>query len=337
MQPMYSIHIFNPETDYALALGRRLYSPPARIVEFRKKMSLFPASFANPGDAILVLDYMDISDSGLLFRDEAKAKSIEILTVEDIGTFIRNHGDKFTLRPWGWNHTLRNKLLNSGIPQQMLKTDEEIETLRQLSHRRTTIRFNHYLAETLDDVDIPMEFDSIDEAMRFASRHALTYFKMPWSSSGRGVVSTARLSGDSLRNWIAGSIRRQGSVLAEIGHLRKGDFATEWECDNGEAIFLGLSLFQTSQDGRYSGNEIISQREISQNISEMSPYWSDEIISAQRKALESIITPYYSGPAGIDMFATADGKINPCVEINLRQTMGMAALWKSRQLSDSPS
>ena len=38
----------------------------------------------------------------------------------------------------------------------------------------------------------------------------------------------------------------------------------------------------------------------------------------------------YVGPVGIDMLADKDGRVNPCVEINLRHTMGMtaAALYK---------
>ena len=45
------------------------------------------------------------------------------------------------------------------------------------------------------------------------------------------------------------------------------------------------------------------------------------------KALDSIIAPHYDGPLGIDMmfYKNENGEIalNPCVEVNLRMTMGM--------------
>jgi hypothetical protein len=34
----------------------------------------------------------------------------------------------------------------------------------------------------------------------------------------------------------------------------------------------------------------------------------------------------YHGPVGIDMLKTADGRIHPCIEINLRMNMGILAL-----------
>ena len=47
------------------------------------------------------------------------------------------------------------------------------------------------------------------------------------------------------------------------------------------------------------------------------------MIELQRDAIAEVVAPGYSGPLGIDMLATGDGRINPCVEMNLRMTMGM--------------
>lgn len=114
--------------------------------------------------------------------------------------------------------------------------------------------------------------------------------------------------------------------MAERGYNRIADFATEWELSAGKAIFAGVSLFSTTPDGRYVRNSFDSQESIFSRIATFSAEWSSRLIEAQRKALEILIAPSYSGPAGIDMLATDEGRIVPCVEINLRQTMGMAAL-----------
>ena len=53
----------------------------------------------------------------------------------------------------------------------------------------------------------------------------------------------------------------------------------------------------------------------------------DEVVDDVLKALDAIIAPHYDGPLGIDMMLYRDehGEIalNPCVEVNLRMTMGM--------------
>lgn len=50
------------------------------------------------------------------------------------------------------------------------------------------------------------------------------------------------------------------------------------------------------------------------------------IISRQRLMLENYVAQYYEGPLGIDMMVTEEGNIHPCVEINIRNTMGRVAV-----------
>lgn len=331
-----TIHIFNPETDYALALGRKQYSPPASIVNLRKKMALTPAKFATENDVILLLD--DISDKELSQTQEfetLKRKGLRVVRINELNRFISNvaEGEDIEIRPWGWNHSLRRILINAGIKPVLLKSEKEIDSLRMLAHRHTTIPFQEKLSSLLPDLQIPLphEFISITEALEFASKHPVVYFKAPWSSSGRGVVCSSQLSMQEIESWIKGCLRRQGSVMGEIGFDRSADFATEWTCHKGNVEFVGLSLFKTSSTGKYLGNEIMSQHEINSYISALSPLWDKKIIDAQREALMEIIAPFYDGPAGIDMFLTLDNHLNPCVEINLRQTMGLAAFLQAQE------
>ena len=328
--PENCIHIFNPETDFALALGRKQYSPPKAIVEFRKSMALFPAMFARRGDAILLIDNHD--EAELAKReghDVALRKEVTILTPEMIPGHMALHPDVLVM-PWGWNHSLLRMLSSYGIPRNLKKSESEIHVLRDLAHRRTTIPFNRFIADALPYLhpSIPSEFNDTDEAIDFLTANGKAYFKSPWSSSGRGVINSDGMTTDAIRRWIAGCIKRQGSVMAEIARNRTGDFASEWWCSNGHAEYIGLSLFDTSAEGRYLGNRILSQRELQKRIATLSPQWNDDVIESQRLAIDSLIAPHYNGPVGIDMFSTVEGDLNPCVEINLRLTMGLAALWK---------
>lgn len=350
-----NIFIFNPETDYALALGRANYTPPAKIVTLRKQLQLIQTPIARHGDIIIVSDDFlpaTYPDKNLLAIIEEK----EIVTIRlnQLADYISDSTpSNYNIRPWGWNHSLRRQLLDARIDDKLLKTNEEIDTLRQLSHRHTTIPFQRHLQTSLPTLEVSLakELFTVEEAMDYASSQDAVFFKAPWSSSGRGIIrydilteGTTHMTGQEssefvgnlmteqkLRKWLGGFIRKQGSVMGERAFKRAADFATEWMINDGEVDFLGLSLFNTSADGRYLGNRNISQTEIDLTLKRFSPFWSNDVIEAQRQALLDVIAPGYSGPAGIDMLIATDGSLNPCVEINLRYTMGMIALGMDRR------
>ena len=67
----------------------------------------------------------------------------------------------------------------------------------------------------------------------------------------------------------------------------------------------------------------------------LSKYISEELIFAVRRKLQSLLSlrlaGKYQGPLGVDMMVVADEANNrfclhPCVEINLRRTMGHVAI-----------
>ena len=329
-----ALHYFNPETDYALANGRKHYNPPKKIAMLKHEMQLFPATFAKNGDYIIVDDAAGCNSNSNPNSEAVAAKALNIVSLKEIPEIISDlRPENVEFKPWGWNHSLLHTMLGLGMPLSLLKTEDEIDKLRELSHRRTSIGMQMLLSDVLDEIEVPvaLECNDTDSAMFFLRQEGDAYFKMPWSSSGRGVIHASEIGHKKAEEWISGAIRKQGSVLAEKAFKRTGDFATEWECKNGEAHFLGLSLFHTTSSGRYSGNVLEPQETIWDNISRLTPFWSGRVVEAQKKALDVMIAPYYSGPAGIDMLSTQSGGLNPLVEINLRQTMGMAALFSWNQ------
>lgn len=210
-----------------------------------------------------------------------------------------------------------------------MPSEEDITNLRNLSHRRTTIAFFRELSSFLDpEIEIPQEITLAEDGIStFRLTHCL-FFKAPWSSSGRGVMLTDDLEEKHVAPWLRGIIRRQGSVMMEKAYDRKLDFATEWVCRDNKARFIGYSVFNVSRRGKYQSNRTGSQQELLNVIEGATDRWTPDIIGLQQKAIEKIIAPYYSGPLGIDMLVTDSGAINPCVEINLRHTMGMIELLK---------
>ena len=315
------IHIFNPDTDLAQASGNCFYNAPRQIVEFTDAMSRFPETYAEEGDE--VVPYSDLS------------------RIPEIISRYRHISDQnIQIYPWGWNATIRHRLIEAGVDESILPSDNYIADIRRLAHRHTTIEANRLInacliADRIIHISpIPEEFDDTDTAMVWLKESGRAFFKAPWSSSGRGVICSDTMSEAKLREWISGCIRRQGSVMGEIAADKIADFATEWSTESGRAEFIGFSFFETSGQGNYHGNLQGSQTEIFNRICAVVPGFESDckaIIDAQRKMLDKLIAPCYKGPLGIDMLADHSGQIRACVEINLRMTMGMAAILRDRR------
>lgn len=332
------LHIYNIETDFALAAKSDFYTPPAAVVRLRADQALFPATFAREGDAIMLLDHSQSNSLPTLPYIEIAARK-NLLLIDRYGRVL-NGGDRhgkylpdkgagFMARPWGWNRVIR-RILAKALPNlNGLPSDEEMLSIEGLSHRRTTIPFHRMMSGF--DVPAPQEFFNMDDALQFADCHKDVFFKAPWSSSGRGVIRSTQMTIDQLTRWIRGYIGRQGSVMGEIAWPVALDFATEWVCSGGCAEFVGWSVFNASDQGRYIGNHIIDQEALQNEIASAINVDTSRIISLQKQALDTLIASHYSGPLGIDCLATPEGKVNPCVEINMRTTMGHAAI---RQQND---
>lgn len=323
------LHIFNPDTDYALANGNQWFTPPQSVVELRKSLALMPALYATPGeDAILLLDIPSKPVDNMQYHKEAMRKNLRIFTIGDLAKSSL-HLDEMCVEPWGWNMAMRRFVADKIGDTPGLPTEEDMVRLRELSHRRTTIAFMQQLRKigiVGDEIETPREiFDTADAIEVYISDKRL-YFKSPWSSSGRGILLCDDLELRHVEPWVRGIIERQGSVLMEKAYVRKLDFASEWICADGEVKFLGWSVFSASRRGKYHGQMQGSQQELRDIIAKNAQSAPERMIEAQREVLTRIISPYYNGPAGIDMLITESGAVNPCVEINLRHTMGMLDL-----------
>ena len=118
--------------------------------------------------------------------------------------------------------------------------------------------------------------------------------------------------------WIRGIIRSQGAVMVEPIYEKILDCATEWIMSGGKATFLGVSVFEASGRGKYHRNIKANQLSLWNMIGVL----TQQVIDKQRYALQSVIGTDYDGPVGIDMLLTSTGTLHPCVELNLRRTMG---------------
>ncbi len=312
------IHIFNPETEYALASGASFYTPPAKVEEMRRRNQLLPEAWASPGDAILV-DDASAAHSALRLVDWA---SLGRLFEEMPGAVIE---------PWGWNRALWQRLVDHGVSPSAIPELSQIDRIRELAHRRLTIalaqEWNKGVGEE-DKVPVPEELFTENQCREYMTANPGCWMKAPWSSSGRGVINTAAdMTPDLALQWCRGIIRRQGSVMAETAALRIADFATEWMMRSGKAEYLGLSRFETSRRGKYIMNHDSSQSVLIDGFRSLARLDLEVVKELQRRILESALNGY-EGPLGVDMIVESDGTLRPFTEVNLRHTMGMINLLK---------
>ena len=315
--------VFNPEHDLALAANLSNFTAPHAGRQLRADLGFIPAIWAAADDYVHVENVED-----------AERRFLR-LTRRPFGRFIAKEQickHKFTVVDvWGWDLAIRAFLLRWGIDAAIMPTATQIDDIRQLSHRR-------YAMQLLDCLQMPgiigssCETNQIENIIDRLHSGEHLVVKAPWSSSGRGV----RFMEDDVNiydnGWLRNVIVKQGSVMVEPYYNKVKDFGMEFVSDgSGNVNYVGLSLFQTL-NGAYTGNILASEEEKKEIINHYIPVCLLETVQEKVCAcMGPLLKDRYAGAFGIDMMVVRrdDGDgflLHPCVEINLRRTMGHVAI-----------
>ena len=325
--------VFNPEHDLALAANLSNFTAPHAGRQLRADLGFVPAIWAAADDFVLVENVED-----------AERRFLR-LTRRPFGRFIAKDllcKLQFSaVDVWGWDLAIRAYLLRWGVEAVVMPTVTQIDAIRQLSHRRHAMQ----LLESLQmpgTIGCASETDQMDMIADRLHRGEHLVVKAPWSSSGRGVRF---MEGDMNiydKGWVRHVIEKQGSVMVEPYYNKVKDFGMEFVSDGkGLVSYVGLSLFQTS-NGAYTGNILASEDEKEHMISR---YISVDLLKAIRQKICTLmgvlLKDRYAGAFGIDMMVVRrdDGDgflLHPCVEINLRRTMGHVAISLTEHCSGLP-
>lgn len=310
---MGKLHYFFPENDLALARNLEHYTAPPAAAQLRRSGQTLALWYGDSSDQV----YTDGINAEWLRRIRScYGISVELFT---------SYSEKLTPAPWGWSKASRHALRLIGVPDDNLPSDTMLDRLRELSHRRTASLIANVLAHELPFAIAPaaQELRSADEIKAYVASTGLSVLKLPWSSSGRGLIPVSPADLNSRLPQLEAAIKRQGCIMGEPRMEKRLDFAMLFTMDCGKCRYDGLSVFRTENFGAYAGNILASQTELD-GIVRASGINTGAISSALIPILEDFIGSDYQGPLGIDMMAVegAEYTVAPAIELNLRNTMG---------------
>ncbi|MBR6844714.1 MAG: hypothetical protein IKM79_06425 [Bacteroidales bacterium] len=269
--------IFNPEHDLCLAKGRVHYVPPRSAVDFASR---------------------DASIMQVLYPG-ALCCSVYDLTREQASQATE-------VTAWGWNAVVKHELRKRGVGENLLPSDGEIDTIRELQHRSTVLPLQPDCHEV----------HSVEEMEGLLKEREHWVMKAPWSGAGRGLrwVHGALTAID--RDWLVKTVAKQRCVIAEPRRDVVADVALLY----ASSSFTGYSYFRTGS-GVYKENIMWTDERIAAHFSDTDLQSTRRLVEGW---LESNIWPRYSGPLGVDLMVCADGSVH-VAEMNVRHTMGMVA------------
>lgn len=330
------LHYFNPGHETAVLNGSPYYMPPANVVMMQRDLAFLPAWYASPEDWVITSQAVSATFRESLFsRFGAFAHSF---TLEEIVAQSASLPEMVAC-PWGLSpQSIRiYEQLKEDTTWQLLSVPPYDETYGRLCGRQTAALCLRSLLSVLPQEDkrlIPRFRSSLEEIETILrSEKEKFVIKAPYSSSGRGLLWVAGALGETDKQWIAGVLKKQGTVSIERALRNRQDFAMEFYSDGeGNITYEGLSLFDTGTQGTYKGNFLMSQPEIKKRLSTfIDVEVLEEVKESLTYTLQDIVGYLYRGYLGVDMmiYDAPDGqsfRIHPCVEINLRYTMGLVAL-----------
>ena len=321
---------FCPENDIALSTGQSNFTPPHQAALLARYGAPIMWWLGRAGDIVLVPSNYSKHEREML--ESWKNRVVSAFgSGPDFTTSI--HGERnYELHPWGWSPYAGAHLIRFGANEAMIP---DTVGMRELSHRKHSHEVTEKLLSLIDFggfpmPEIPMECRSVDDVNVALQKWGEVYGKTPWSSSGRGVFRSEDMRSEVFLHRCVATIRKQGSVMVEKAYHKIADFAMLLE-SNGMGIvsWRGMSLFDTERHSAYSGNFLMSDDAIWERLGAYVPLkFLLEIKCALCEVLSEIYAHRYRGPLGVDMMIVdinGQATVVPCVEVNVRYTMGFVA------------
>lgn len=314
---MRRAHLFNPENDLALASGMKHFTPPRAALAMQRAGECLPLFWADKEDVVLCRDV----DYAMDLKSRYNLAGTPVSYVEG----------EYEAAPWGWSlHAVKQfEELSDG--RLILPDTDFLERVKKLSHRGMSRKVFEALQSRLPYKlpEAPVMTSSIEEVEELLGLWKHIFVKSPLSGSGRGVIDSGSTPVAQLLRLARGVIRHQGAVMVERGLDNRCDFALLYDMDEDGAHYRALSLFFKGSHVAYGGNILASQEQLYNRVADqVGRNELDETRDAVSEVLSSLYNGY-KGAIGVDMIVYSDEneelRIDPCIEVNVRMTMGRVA------------
>lgn len=307
------LNLFYPSHDIALANGVRHFNPPAAALKLQE----------------------------------------DLASLSDIWNLPYAQGEWSMPLPWGWDWDTRKHLHEAyGVKMTQLPTDAELELLRTLSSRQTTVRLCQELQRRVEGavgscptyLQHPEELHTYIEQRDAADERFV--LKSPWSSSGRGLFCSHTRGRDGGLSPMPRQLlvqqglavqRKMGGVMGERWiEGKEHDFAMLFFASQTEVRMVGYSLFDNDEGGNsttYRQGFLLSNECIEQRLTH-----GDAMLTARLHAIgqayEEILTellrpllgrPWMVGYMGIDMLTYRQDDRGPALPYATTQPPRSAA------------
>lgn len=343
------IYLFNPTCEYAVANGRTSWQPNRLLQKMEEDLGSLPLFFAQPNDIVLVKKLPP--PEFLTSLQEINIIPPHFLQLDEIRTnqdFICQPKNK--LLPWGWSpaaHKLLEPLKPFCSPAFLQSpTASWKPEYREIYSKKFALNLLKLLLSELPPEKvlpaqlIPRVCTTKPEIENQMRKWDKIMVKAPWSSSGRGLQRVTKTPViEKVWEKLLGIISDQGYVIVEPLLNKVLDMAFQFEIKNGNISYLGISRFLTDEKGQYQGNFLNGwPDELNPEAKKFAEKLPEMIVKPLAKAIEnSLLAKFYEGHFGVDTLIFRDQqnklRVNPCLEINVRQNMGLLSLHLEKLIS----
>lgn len=320
---MDTLYIFNPENDLALACGEPNFTAPPMARKIRDDLQMLPIWIMDSGVICADLSKINID---FLEWNKARFRSLENVGIFDCSQKVAN------IVPWGWSPAILSDIRRI-LPDFDIVGKAEVKKLRELSSRETAVTAYRLIKGKMPELQMPenpvfcrCENDVVAAVKLMGD----CMIKSPWSGSGKGVFHVGEHNYKDYAPWIVSTIKKQGGIVCEKYLDKIQDFAFEFYSDGESVKYEGISVFYSNNRFSYEESLIASTADLEKFIGDKIPQLDiQNLKTAIIDVLNGIIASKYKGYFGVDMLLYRDEHegicLQPCVEINLRITMGHIA------------
>ncbi len=336
------IYLFNPTCEMAVGNGSPSWQANQLLRKMEADLGTLPMFFADKNDFVLVE-----SEPGIQFQKIFEKTGLELPTFISRKSALSSesfiHLPKNSLKPWGWSPAAHRLL----APFKESCSDKFKASpvfnwqpgYKNLYSRRFSVDILERLVTCypnesfIEKEHLPKICVGQSDFEKQIAKWGKIMVKAPWSSSGRGLQSITKTPVHP-KVWekVLGIVADQGFAMAEPFLHKKLDIAFQFRLEKGKVEFAGISNFIADKKGRYTGNHLKGLPDITpETVKTFANKLPELIVPPLSELLEkSDLAQKYEGNFGVDalVFEDTNGrlKVNPCLEINLRQNMGLLSL-----------